>query len=136
MKTVSIPLAIVIISILGFFLIIVQVSEKSNLKYNAKEMHSKVISENYLLDKSKFDKLHEPKLIDIRNRETFTLKGINGALNIPLSSILQEENLRQFKGPKAKVIIAYDPISANETWMLLSQMGYESIFILDPADLN
>ena len=134
---VNIPLAIVSLSILGFFLIIVQLSDRGRLKLTAREMHNRVLSENYILDQEKYNKLEAPVLIDIRDRSSFTVSGgPEGSVNIPVSTLLDEENLQQFKGQNPKVILAHDPISANETWMLLTQMGYESIFVLDPTDLE
>jgi rhodanese-related sulfurtransferase len=132
MRSINIPLAIVIISILGFLLIISQFSDRGNFTLTAREMHNKVISTDYLLQNEELMKLNNPILIDIRDRESFTLTGNENALNIPLSGILEEESLSQLRTDRAKVILAYDPVAANETWMLLTQMGYEKLYIISP----
>lgn len=135
MKAVNIPLAIVILSILGFLLIISQVLEGSRFKISAREMHQKVMNTDYELDRKAYEDLQSPVIIDIRDREHFILSNETNVRNIPLAAILDEENLKLFEEDKPKVILSHDPVHTHELWMLLTQMGIKDLYVMDPGIL-
>ncbi len=55
---------------------------------------------------------------------------MKGALNVPVSSILDKEFKELFVSEAVKVILAHDPVVAHETWMLLTQLGYENFRVM------
>ena len=125
MKSAIRPLAIIGISILGFLLIVVGYADTNKLKLTAEEMHTKISEADYLLEKD----IPSAQLIDIRSPEEFMLNNVEGTLNIPLSAILDKKYESIFGSEKPKVILAYDPIKAHEAWMLLTQLGYQNLFV-------
>ena len=131
MKSAIRPLGIVILSIIGFLVIISQYTNKNNFKVSAKDLHSNVLSNNYNLDKASFDKLSKVNLIDIRDKHSFELKHEEKSVNIPLSAILNKEYKELFESENPKVILAHDAIKAHEAWMLLSQLGYTELYVLE-----
>ncbi len=74
------------------------------------------------------------QLIDIRNPYEYLKGHIETAINIPVYSILDNENLKFFKRMAADTvtIILYgkDQLEANSPWMLLNQLGYNNIKVL------
>ena len=96
-------------------------------------MHDKVMATNYELDSVSFSDLQNPILIDIRDEESYLIDHMPGAINIPLSALLDDDNLDIINKDQPKVILgSTDPIHANEAWMLLTQLGYDSISVYIP----
>ncbi|MFT6868222.1 MAG: rhodanese-related sulfurtransferase [Cyclobacteriaceae bacterium] len=131
MKSYIRPLGIIIISLFGFLLIISLYADKSNFEMNGKEMHQKVLSNYYTLSFGAEKQLENPILIDIRDADNFAINHLPKSINIPLPSILDESNVDLFRKANSKVILAYEPIKAHEAWMLLSQMGFENLFVME-----
>lgn len=125
MKSAIRPLAIIVISIFGFLLIIVRYADTNKLQLTAEEMHSKVSEIDYLLKNDLPDAL----TIDIRSPQEYLTNSVEGSINIPMSSILDNKYETIFGSEKSKVILAHDPIKAHETWMLMTQLGYKNLYI-------
>ena len=71
------------------------------------------------------------QLIDVRNAEDFAKFSLPGAINIPVESILNEENgdiLNQ--DLKTNILYSNGSLDANEAWMILRQLGYENNYVL------
>jgi rhodanese-related sulfurtransferase len=70
-------------------------------------------------------------IIDIRSHNEFLTEHIEGATNIPLSEILEEDNFSFLKEADQKnttlVIIGKDLLQANASWMLLKQLGIKNL---------
>lgn len=73
-------------------------------------------------------------IIDLRNPYDYINGHIMGALNLPVNSILDKENLKRFKQYAADsvtvVLYGTDQLEANGPWMILKQMGYDNIKVL------
>ena len=105
------PLAIIVVSIFGFLLIVSFYADKSQFELSGKEMHDKVMSTNYELDSVSFSDLQNPILIDIRDEESYLIDHMPGAINIPLSALLDDDNLDIINKDQPKVILgSTDPI--------------------------
>jgi rhodanese-related sulfurtransferase len=72
--------------------------------------------------------------IDLRSENIFERGTLPGAINIPVSDILEPRNLEFFKtteGDSVQVILfAEDQQEANGPWMLLRQIGIENVKVL------
>ncbi|WP_258099894.1 rhodanese-like domain-containing protein [Marinoscillum pacificum] len=129
MKSSIRPLGIIILSLFGFLLIVSFYADKSQFELTAKEMHGKVLHSGYRLDSTGLSQLVDPILIDIRNERSFLVDHLDHSVNVPLSQLLNDESLELIGQSRPKVIISDERIHANESWMLLTQMGYDSIFV-------
>ena len=73
-------------------------------------------------------------IIDLRNPYEYIKGHINGAINMPVNSILNKENLKAFKQYEADsltvVLYGETQLDANGPWMILRQMGYENLKVL------
>lgn len=136
MKSAIRPLAIIIISLFGFLVIVSFYTDRSHLELTAKEMHAKVLNTQYVVSNEQAQKYPNVRFVDIRDAKAYRLAHKENSLNIPLASILSEEFLPFFLNDSPKVLFSADPADAHEAWMLLTQMGYANLFVMDiPAEL-
>lgn len=131
MKSLFRPLGIIIVSLFGFLLIITFYADRSNFQLSAREMHTTVLSKHYVLNLGADHQFENAMLIDIRDAEHYAISHHPNSVNVPLPSILDKSNLDLFSKDNPKIILAHDPIKANETWMLLTQMGIENLFVME-----
>lgn len=97
---------------------------------DAKELHRQVLNKQYVIDEEEVEKMSDYQLIDIRKHEDYVINHTEASLNVPLPSLLSEENQNLFKSNKAKIIMAHDPLKAHEAWMLLTQLGVDDLYVL------
>ena len=72
------------------------------------------------------------RLIDVRTPEEFDAYHIEGAINIPLSSLLSDE-YTDILNQEAYMNVFYSngSVYANQAWMITRQLGYENNFVLE-----
>ena len=69
--------------------------------------------------------------VDIRNSGDFFVKHIDGAVNIPLIKLLDEESLKLFETDgKNFILYGENHLMANGPWLVLKQLGFENIKLL------
>ena len=129
MKPSVVPLGIVTLSIFGFLIILTLFTNTGELVLDARQMHHKVIDSQYTVYDSLLHVLDDPILIDIRDSKNYSLMRDGSAVNIPLPVILDERHASIFESDRPKVIFSDDPVKAHGAWMLLTQLGYESLFV-------
>jgi sulfur-carrier protein adenylyltransferase/sulfurtransferase len=72
------------------------------------------------------------QLIDVRSQDEFEKFSLPGAINIPLTDLLADQNAALFdQDVKMNVFYANSTVSANEAWMITRQLGYSNIFVLE-----
>lgn len=125
------PLAIIILSMFGFLVIVSFYADKSQFKRTAREMQARVIATDYLLDSAKLSQLDNPIFINIRDEHDFLMDHFNQAMNVPLSRLLDEDYSQVFSQQVPKVLLSYKSIPTHEAWMLLTQLGYEQVYVLE-----
>jgi rhodanese-related sulfurtransferase len=116
-------------------------------KLTEKETLASVTSPGDQLSIDKANELMRAKnseylFIDIRTPYEFIKGHFDGAVNIPLSNLFSEENYKFLKQAdddiKSLVLYGNDQSQANTPWMLLKQLGFTKVLILEGgyADLN
>jgi len=72
------------------------------------------------------------QLIDVRSKDEFEKFSLPGAVHIAMADLLSEDNLSQFdQDVKMNVLYANSTVVANEAWMILRQLGYSNIYVLE-----
>lgn len=72
------------------------------------------------------------QLIDVRSKDEFEKFSLPGAINIPIIDLLSEDNLELFdQDVKMNVLYANSTVAANEAWMIIRQLGYSNIYVLE-----
>ncbi|XOV92909.1 MAG: rhodanese-like domain-containing protein [Bacteroidota bacterium] len=132
MKSSIRPIAIITISLFGFLVIISYYADESKFEFTGREMLEIVKDKNYMVSEDSIKSMGQVSLIDIRSQEQYIIKHIDGAVNVPLPDILNETHTDLLKNDTPKIIISDDQTKANETWMLLTQMGYSKVYVLKP----
>jgi hypothetical protein len=127
------PLAIVMISIFGFLIIVSHYSRESQLVLTGQEMQMKVLANNYVVDRAGLLSMSDATIIYISVNRSGQKDSLPNWHNIPLSSILADEHVTLLSQKSGKVIMADDAVKAHEAWMLLTQMGYEELYVFDTA---
>jgi sulfur-carrier protein adenylyltransferase/sulfurtransferase len=72
------------------------------------------------------------QLIDVRTPEEFEAFSLPGAINIPLSNLLADENTNILnQDARMNVFYSNGSVTANEAWMLTRQLGYKNNFVME-----
>jgi sulfur-carrier protein adenylyltransferase/sulfurtransferase len=72
------------------------------------------------------------QLVDVRSKDEFEKFSLPGAINIPLSDLLGENNMAQFdQDVKMNVFYSNSTVNANEAWMIVRQLGYSNVYVLE-----
>lgn len=70
-------------------------------------------------------------LVDVRSDAEFEEYSLPNSINIPLDSILTENNLSYFGIPGTKMVfVSDDAIKADQGWILAKRMGFNSIYVM------
>ncbi len=76
---------------------------------------------------------HDPSLeiIDVRNEDEYNKFSLPGAINIPLDSLLNKNNLLYFGVPGISVVfIANDDIASDKAWVLTKRLGFNGTYVM------
>ncbi len=70
-------------------------------------------------------------LVDVRSEDEFDAFALPNSINIPLDSLLNEDNLSYFGIPGTKIVfISDDAIKADQVWVLTKRLGYKSTYVM------
>jgi sulfur-carrier protein adenylyltransferase/sulfurtransferase len=129
-------LAIVIIP-LGIILAAVPADKTKRFKLSADELlqeagtGAQFISPDVIADML-VQKDPSLQLIDVRTPEEFEAFSLPGAINIPLSNLLADENTNILnQDARMNVFYSNGSVNANEAWMLTRQLGYKNNFVME-----
>jgi rhodanese-related sulfurtransferase len=70
-------------------------------------------------------------LIDVRSQDEYEKYHLPGAINIPISSLL-EDQWKEYLHQDLRLNVFYSngTVNANQAWMLTRQMGYQNNYVL------
>lgn len=127
------------ISIVGFGLIIAAVPQ--NMTHPYKLTASQLLEEakgrqQFFSPDELADKLinKDPsiQLIDVRDQADFEKFSLPGAINIPLTDLLNDKWTGVLdQDIKMNIFYSTGSIEANEAWMITRQLGYNNLFVLE-----
>lgn len=72
------------------------------------------------------------RLVDLRSPYDYVKGHLEGAVNIPYESLMEEKNLAYFKTKDSLITILYgkNQLQANGPLMILKQLGYENLKVM------
>lgn len=119
-------------------LVLVFLPEKDNTKKLEPEKllislndHSRIVTTDEVSDRL-INNDPSILLIDVRSAEEFNKGSLPGAINIPLSEILEEQSLELFRRKAYdKVIYSNGDVLADQAWVLLAGKLMDRIFVMD-----
>jgi rhodanese-related sulfurtransferase len=133
------PRVILSIAIVGLGLIIAAVPQNTTRPYKltAEQLleeakgRQQFFSPEELADKL-VNKDPSVQLIDVRDQDEFEKFSLPGAINIPLSDILNAQYTDVLdQDVKMNIFYSNGTVEANEAWMITRQLGYENNFVLE-----
>lgn len=132
----NIILGVIIVGI-AVLLIGVSVKQSANdeFAYSPEEVHKMLMSKNVEFDPQELNGMIEKGeqgfvLIDLRSPEKYEQYHISGAINIPFQRILDESNLTELENDVPKIFYADSRSKAAEIMVMLTQMGFNDLYIL------
>jgi rhodanese-related sulfurtransferase len=115
-------------------------SLKSVQKYrfgtSAEELHKMLVENDHFITPSEADEILKRGdesyiFVDLRNPRSYDNYHIDGAVNVPMQRVLDEEYEDALKDNRKKILYSDEGITSNEVWMVLSQYGYENLYVLE-----
>lgn len=102
---------------------------------SAEELHAKLVESKQYMNPIEAKEILSNKnqeyiFVDIRNPREYDNFHIEGAVNVPMQRVLDDEFIPYLKDSKKKILYSSESIKANEIKLLLTQFGYENIYVL------
>ena len=71
------------------------------------------------------------EIIDVRSAEEFQKFSLPRAINVPIDSLVNKNNLLYLGIPGTKVVfVSNDDIKADQSWMLTKRLGFKSTYVM------
>lgn len=92
----------------------------------------KRMSTDYTLDSTQLASLTDYVLVNIRERtEVWEITDETEEVIISLPKLLSDDYKSMWRSDRAKVIKAQSEITAHQSWSLLTQMGYQNLYVYE-----
>ena len=127
----------IIVAAVLVILIILAIPRRNDFKHSAVDMLGKIQNRTYIVSMARFKQLNENasqqlNLVDLRDGYAYQKGHLPGAIHL-LKEDRETRSLNRFmKSLEGQVYIYSDQTAhACEWWILLSQMGFEQVFVLE-----
>ena len=71
------------------------------------------------------------EIIDVRSPEEFQKFSLPRAINVPIDSLINKDNLMYLGIPGIKVVfVSDDDIMADQSWVLTKRLGFNSTYVM------
>jgi hypothetical protein len=135
MKDMKVVLVMGLIGLLA--IIFVKSFGYGHFRGNAEKWAQPSMDQANLITQAMLNTLHGNTLMIDLSESGDRLKDYNGTINIPASAILEKDNLKKLHAHKGNILlVSDDPALSARIWMLLSQMGYRNLYILEDSTDN
>lgn len=125
---------LVVVLAIGLVFASLKTSKKYKFSKSAIALHRELVSGSHLIDPATALELikNDEKyiFIDIRNPREYDNFHIEGAINIPMQRVLDDEYIPYLKNSKTKVLYSNESMEADQVRLLLTQYGYENLMVL------
>ncbi len=138
MKTnrVVIVLACVIL-VAAISLLVINAFGDDHFRHDAAKWAQPTIDQSNLITNNQLEKLSGNTILINLSEQRNQVNDNQGAIHIPASAILEKENQKRLRSHEGNlVLISGERALSARIWMLLSQMGYENLYILDDSAVN
>jgi len=132
----KLPIIGIAFIVLVIFGLLTMEKPKHHYRISTEKMLAKTLQHDYIIRFDKFFDIYHNndslyRFIDLRSAHDFQVGHLNGAINIPLSKILDDE-YKDIVNQDKKINVLYysDQCGACGPWMILTQLGYKNNFIL------
>lgn len=129
-------LGLLVVTFFALLILVTSFTEKNHIVNKGEAMQQIVLNTDYTVDSAGLEKLPQYVVIDLREPEQTIVNPVAGAINIPVSEVLTKENKAIFERESPKVLISDDPMVSHEVWMLMSQMDYKNLYVMEVKRLE
>jgi hypothetical protein len=125
------PVGIAILAV--FILVIGYAILSSSFKLSASEVLRKGTSGTSFLTENALDTFVEGRLVLVNLGKNDSVYGIHPvhSVHIPMAELLSDKNRDLFSTNQSKVLFSSDITQAAQAWILLTQLGYTNLYLLD-----
>lgn len=126
---------LVVVMAIGLVFASLKTSKKYKFSKSAITLHQELVSGSHLMDPATALELMQKNdekyiFIDIRNPREYDNFHIEGAINIPMQTVLDDEYIPYLKNSKTKVLYSNENLEADQVRLLLTQYGYDKLMVL------
>jgi rhodanese-related sulfurtransferase len=124
---------VVLLSII-FGIATLKITGKFLFKRSATEMLTRVTTQSQHLDIDHAKGLTQNDtvvFIDIRTPKEYLGYHIENAINIPFDRLLDDKYIDILKNEQMKILYGSTSVGSNAAWMVLTQYGYDKLYVLD-----
>jgi rhodanese-related sulfurtransferase len=126
---------IVVALAVGLVFTSLRTSKKFKFKKTAVALHQDLIDAGHFMEPAQALELISKKddnyiFVDIRNPREYDNFHIEGAINIPMQRVLDDQYVPTLKDKRIKVLYSDESIDADQVRLLLTQYGYENLIVL------
>ena len=130
----SLGLFIILLTI-GLIIASVQSSKKYKFGTKAEALHAQLLEGKHYIDPNSAMEILSRKddnhiFVDIRNPREFDNFHMEGAVNVPMQRVLDDVYIPYLENDKVKVLYSNESIEADQIRLLLTQYGYDNLFVL------
>jgi rhodanese-related sulfurtransferase len=125
----------VVVLAIGLVFTSLKSSKKYKFKESAKQLHTELLASNHQIDpNTALDMINNNDdnhvFVDLRNPREYANFHVQGAINVPMQRVLDDEYIPYLKDNRIKILYSENSIDANQVRLLLTQYGYENLMVL------
>ena len=126
---------LVVVLTIGLVFTSLRASKKYKFSRSAIALHQELVSGSHLMDPAtalELMRINDANyiFIDIRNPREYDNFHMEGAINIPMQTVLDDEYIPYLKNTKTKVLYSNESLEAEQVRLLLTQYGYDNLMVL------
>lgn len=120
-------------------LVFIKSIDKNSFDLSANTVHELSLEQELILTindlKIKLGRDEKFVLIDLRKQNDFEANHLAKAINIPMNSLLESVEFKQNTNKNNTVVLYSNSLDKTvKAWILLTQMGYDHIYVLDISE--
>jgi hypothetical protein len=124
---------VILIIIVLLILVIVRNSDRNLFKQDVKSAIEATQNNSNMLSPDQLHQLKEPwMVVNIGNSDLPDSIHVEHSIKIPFENLLDQTNRKILEGVDGKLILySADVAIASKAWVILNQMGFKNVFILN-----
>ena len=130
MKSSLWTLGIIVTALFGILLLVTFQTPKNKIIYSGEEMVEKLKTSNYRIGLKALEKLKPYQVISLDDA-SFEKLDPTATMQLSIADLLSDDAKEFFNKENAKIIVSNNSIQAHEAWMLMTQLGYQEIYVLE-----
>lgn len=128
-------LIVILVAVIAMMLI--GSSGNGRFRHDAAKWAQPANDQTNMITKIQLEKLSGVNMLVDLSEQGNLLKDDQGSISIPASAILEKENQKMLRDHEGNIVLVSDDRALSaRIWMLLSQMGYKNLYVLDEDTRN